>query len=217
MRVIGFSGKAGAGKTTAAQIREDLFDLGRSKSRIISFADPLKQMVRTFWSLPYWMVYGDKQKKETIDPFWKVSGRELLQYMGTEMLRYGVCHDIHNKAMERRIEKIYRLDPDEVIIIDDVRFPNELALIHKLGGIVYNIKAINQPDSVEKTTVSRRTLSDWQELVEFGYEDDFIRFLKNKENGITHQSETEVDYDYEIENDFGPDGIDKLTENLRLI
>jgi len=159
--VIGFAGKAAAGKTTAAR---HLAPLLPGKAMIIPMAMVLRDEVEVFLrgigadaSVP--LVYGsqeDKLKTFEVDekraleacPQWGdfIAGhaeiqnrpgktvltvRRILQWWGTEFRR-AQDPDYWTKAWARKVAG-YDLVRTH-ILIDDVRFKNELATIRDLGG-----------------------------------------------------------------------------------
>jgi hypothetical protein len=101
------------------------------------FADALKAMIRpllaTFgydYETTERMLYGDL--KEHVLPELGVTPRYLAQTVGTEWGRELVDRDIWLKAV------LNDSRPD-MLIIDDVRFPNEYLAIRKEGGQVWKV------------------------------------------------------------------------------
>lgn len=113
--IVGITGVAGSGKTTAAQV---LVNQGWIK---YSFADELKRIAKDEFGWD-----GLKDEK----------GRRLLQVLGTEA---GRAYN-ENLWVERMQ---YRLSQAKVagknIVIDDVRFNNEAQLIQDMGGFVIEL------------------------------------------------------------------------------
>ena len=72
MKTILISGKAGHGKDTVAQLMKEELEKQGEKVLIIKFGDPVKWFAREYYN---W----NGEKDET--------GRSLLQYIGTEMMR----------------------------------------------------------------------------------------------------------------------------------
>lgn len=130
MNIIGLMGYAGVGKTTTAQI---LASLDPPNIVVASFATPLKHAVQDLFLLSDNQVYGDKEQKEKVDPRWGKSPRELLQIIGTDCLRNMIDPDFHIKRMD---EYLVTLDT-KVVIIDDVRFPDEAEFVNNSGVCFY--------------------------------------------------------------------------------
>jgi len=165
--IIGFAGKAASGKTTAAQ---HLAPLLEGDTRIIPMAMVLRDEVEAFLRgigaaefVP--LVYGgqedklrvffvDQQKALQECSEWTsfiaehsdiqdrsaqtaVSVRRILQWWGTEYRR-AQDPDYWTKAWER---KVSGLDLQRThVLVDDVRFVNELQMLLRLGAKVVKIE-----------------------------------------------------------------------------
>lgn len=175
VRVVSFTGLAGAGKTTAAgYLREAHWFASTKPSSNVSFADPLRELcLRMFpWVDPVYFT-GDKVKKETPIPGmpdgW--SGRRILQHLGTEGFR-AIDPDIWVKLLEHRL---CNLEPELVLVtIDDVRFPNEAVCARKFGPLV----RIRRPGLSPLTHASERHAEHLQvdhEIVNDGSLSDLYR------------------------------------------
>ena len=79
--LIGLVGKKGSGKDTTADFLVEKFDFKKK-----AFADPLKSVVQKLFLLEKDDLY-DPIKKETIDPRWGMSPRQMMQMVGTDMVR----------------------------------------------------------------------------------------------------------------------------------
>ena len=130
-RLIGlYSPAPGCGKTTVADLLIE--------HRPVSFAAPLKEAV---WTLlgklgisGSHFVYDDK---EAIIPGLGVSARHMMQTLGTEWGRACVHPDFWVMIARAKAERIMK--DGRSVVIDDVRFPNEAALIRNLGGELWRI------------------------------------------------------------------------------
>lgn len=80
MKVIGFAGAIGSGKSTASSI---LVEHGFTE---YSFAKPLKEIAKIL-GFEHYEVYGTQQEKEASSKEWGISGRKFLQIFGTEICR----------------------------------------------------------------------------------------------------------------------------------
>jgi hypothetical protein len=165
--ILGFAGKAATGKTTAAKHLAPLLD---RECRIVPMAMLLRDEVESFLrgigaeaSVP--LVYGnqadkvqvfyvDEQQALAHCPKWThfiaehreiqdhpgqtaVTVRRILQWWGTEYRRAQDA-DYWTKAWSR---KIGQFDLKNVhVLIDDVRFMNELNVIREHGGLIVKIE-----------------------------------------------------------------------------
>ena len=118
--------------------------------------------------------------------------REVLQVVGTELLREGFNSNIHVAAAMGSIK-----DTDKVIITD-MRFPNELKAVEDKGGITIRVERVKP-----------------REVFLMNAHETINTFTKE------HKSETALDnaeFDYVIENDGTLlELINKVREILTLI
>ena len=128
-KIIALTGTKTVGKTTIAKAAQ----AWAINSRIVSFATPIKEML---WQMgvPYESLNG-KDKEAIIEPIGK-SGRELMQSLGTEWGRQLIDENIWVFAMQKQVERIN----EDIIIIDDLRFPNEANWVLVNRGIIIELK-----------------------------------------------------------------------------
>jgi hypothetical protein len=105
--------------------------------RKLAFADSLKRALSAIFKFSHNQLYGDL--KETVDPFWNITPREAMQTIGTDLMRNLFRDDVWVKGLEREIIEIWKVDPSAKIIIPDVRFPNELEMVKRLGGCIVRV------------------------------------------------------------------------------
>lgn len=137
-RLIALCSRAmGSGKSTIA---ERLIE--RHGFQRIAFATPLKQMAEGMLDalgLPIdevrERVWGSR--KEEMIPGVGITSRRLQQLLGTEfgreMIRPSLWIDIAMEATQRL------LDAGRSVVIDDMRFINELVAVRTLGGSAWRI------------------------------------------------------------------------------
>ena len=165
--ILGFAGKAASGKTTAARHLAPLLD---RETLIVPMARVLRDEVETFLRgcaaksfIP--LVYGDQEDKLRVFhvdeekalwqcPQWQgfiaenadiqdrpgltaLTVRRILQWWGTEFRR-AQDPDYWTKAWERKVRD-YDLTRMH-ILVDDVRFMNELVTLKGLGGLIAKIE-----------------------------------------------------------------------------
>lgn len=129
MEIYGFSAKLGCGKNHVAE-KYFLPMLPPKPSMIVAYADFFKVEAIVKDGLEREKVFGVKDRKT----------REILQHRGTEEGRNQYGDDIWVKILEETMNLYYQRGIKR-FLITDVRFPNELAQIKRLGGVVFYISA----------------------------------------------------------------------------
>jgi hypothetical protein len=145
-KVVGFCGFISAGKDTAADYLCNYYGFRRD-----SFANSLKDAVACVFGWDRTLLEGRttqaREWREQIDPWWSdrlgksITPRWVLQYWGTDVCRHSFHDDIWIASLENKMRKT-----TDNIVISDVRFPNEIAAIHDVGGIVVRIKRGIEPE-----------------------------------------------------------------------
>jgi len=148
MKIIAFTGYAGSGKTAALNallsycVLEDartLLPEGRfPMPRGMSFAGALRSLcMAALPKVPRSYFDGTKAQKETpipgLEPW---TGRAILQHIGTEGFR-AVSPNVWVDQLEHQVKGTPDIvDENWVLgVIDDVRFPNEAAMVRKYGKL----------------------------------------------------------------------------------
>lgn len=142
--IIGLLGKMGSGKTTTQElIKEYYFDKGISEDNILlcNFADGLKELCFLLFKehLPIESFYGTQEQKSKKHPFYDLSGRYILQTVGTDIVRKFYGEDFWTNYMFSVIENINR----EIVIVGDIRFDNEVKSIMLRFGTVIKLNNSN--------------------------------------------------------------------------
>jgi hypothetical protein len=138
--LIGMIGRMGSGKTTAGKYLVDKHGFTRQ-----AFANPLKRACQDLFLLSDAQVFGNE--KEIPDPrWWGCTPRKLLQYVGTDLLReqmQTIIPDLGTTIFVHRFglwyEKLRKENPDVNVVVDDVRFTDEINYISSHGGILIKI------------------------------------------------------------------------------
>lgn len=138
MKLLAFYGAKQAGKSTLAKYliynARDFFGEGSIVARF-GFADPLKEICRRVFGIPFDQLYGDDRAKGQLTSCrWPESGkpmtiRDLLQYVGTD-----VCRAIDPDCWVKCCINSTLSSRVDVAVIDDGRFENEVEGIHAAGG-----------------------------------------------------------------------------------
>lgn len=127
-RLVGLSGRAGAGKSTLAA------QLELQGWKRYSFARPIKEALICM-GIPPEYITGDK--KQEVVPGLGKTGRYIMQTLGTEWGRELINPSIWIYMAETKIKAM--LDAGYNVVVDDVRFANEAIVILNHSGILYEV------------------------------------------------------------------------------
>lgn len=156
-QIIGICGKKFNGKDTIADYL--VKNYGYTK---ISLGDPIKRALQNIFGFTDEQLWGTQ--KETLDSFWKVTPREMLQYFGTDCFRIKFGTDyphIGNKVWVMALHKQIKNMIDHgitKIVVPDLRFPNEETVIRTFNGIV--IRVVRDDIISNDTHASETSLND---------------------------------------------------------
>lgn len=116
---------------------------------LVKFADPLKQMLRAMLrsagideATIERMIEGDL-KEEPCDAFSGRSPRFAMLTLGTEWGRHLMSMDLWINIA--RLKVISILKQGRQVVIDDCRFPNELALVGEFEGSIIRVHRTMHP------------------------------------------------------------------------
>lgn len=147
--LIGFSGLASSGKDTAA----DYLVKKMKNCHKISFANAVKDVASILFSWDRKLLQGDSPEsrkfRETKDEFWSnclkkdFTPRLAMQLIGTECFRKPIDASFWIYVLQNQLSKT-GID-NHTYILSDVRFPEEVNMIHSLGGKVYRIWRFDPP------------------------------------------------------------------------
>ena len=163
--IIGFGGEAGHGKTTCANIAEAWFLENGYSVKVISFADKLKEVCKIMFRL------SDKDLntqigKSTYRYNLRTTPREIMQKFGTEVCREGIIRHLPTFSEGGRTIWTWNVERDilestvDVILIPDVRFPDELEMLRNFGCIFINVIRSQQVDTDKQKHSSETGLPD---------------------------------------------------------
>lgn len=178
-RIIGFAGRKRCGKTTLAKMLQQ-----EENAVIITIADYLKYLCCDLMRMSYdeliekkdngytfdivpddrWFSIIDKHTDIGTDNIRKelegkhiTTIRELLQVIGTDVIRKYK----ENWHVQKMVDDIETYSDDKLIVVDDVRFPNEKEAILRLSGDVFFIV---RPNILEVSNHSSETALRWQDF-----------------------------------------------------
>jgi len=159
MYKIAISGKANSGKDIAAKVFFNNLD----EVKLVSFADPIKEIVRTmFPKTKRNILYGSSKYREEFIPEVFVNGkqityRELIQNIGMDGRKYNenIWVDIVNYKEGRALKREMHF-----FIVKDVRFKNEFYYLKQSGyktiRIIRDSKKINHISETEQDEISNK-------------------------------------------------------------
>jgi hypothetical protein len=150
--LFGFAGRKGHGKDACADI---MVSAASTEVAKVAFADPIKLACSALFVFSPAQLHNARAK-ETIDPRWGITPRQAMQFVGTDLIQQhmdellpGVGRTFFVKAMRHRIQEMWSLNPDLLIVVSDVRFQHEVDLIHELGGWVFRVTRPNAAPSLD--------------------------------------------------------------------
>lgn len=133
--LIGMVGPLGGGKTTVAKILAE--DFGFTRMRM---ADTLKRMLRVA-GLTEAQVDGD-EKMIPCDLLCGKTPRWAMQTLGTEWARECIGEDFWVNCME---QTLLEAGPNAKIVIDDIRFHNEVDMVRRFSGVLFRVQGHEAP------------------------------------------------------------------------
>lgn len=133
--IIGICGYKGAGKSTVAKMLQRELP----NSEVVRFAQPIKDMItallKNYYTEDTVKGFVDGEYKEVIIPEIGVSTRKLMQTLGTEWGRDIIDPDIWVKLLESKLINSNK----DYLLVDDLRTPNELDMLRKLGATIIKV------------------------------------------------------------------------------
>lgn len=178
--LIGICGLINSGKSTIAD-----YLVKKHNYESYSWATPLKDVTSYLFGWDRNMLEGAspemREIREQPDAWWSSrlgkswSPRYALQYMGTDVMRDKLHQDIWVLIGQKTIEG------KEKVVISDTRFPNEIAAIKSMGGVIWNVQRGKSP-------IWCSDLADWKKDMGDFTERDVVDFMSRNHPNI-HASE----------------------------
>jgi hypothetical protein len=137
-KLVGLIGAAGAGKSTVANILEYNYEFSK-----IRFANGIKSMLRALLyeaGVDHGRIHEmiDGSLKETAcDELAGKSPRYCLQTLGTEWGRDFLSQNFWVDLTMHTVDNVLAISKS--VVIDDVRFPNEVQAVKDSGGRIFRV------------------------------------------------------------------------------
>jgi hypothetical protein len=138
-QIIAITGKKQHGKDTVGNYLAEKYGYIR-----LSFADAIKDMLRVSFGFSEEQLNGSQ--KENVDLFWKITPRQVMQYVGTELFRDKMSALIPHVGqnfwvliLKKKIYDRLEINPEAKFVIPDLRFQNELDFVNEMGGFTISV------------------------------------------------------------------------------
>jgi hypothetical protein len=135
--IIGLTGRAGSGKSTAARILREQHGFVE-----LTFKSGIIRPLCVLFGVPSTVFEEDKEVPNAA--LCGRTPRQIMQTFGTEWGRNLVHRNIWVDLLRRELEGY----PDRDIVISDVRFNNEAAFLRAVGGRVFAVR--RNPDTPQR-------------------------------------------------------------------
>lgn len=152
--LIGIHAKPRSGKDTVANYLIKKYFLHKYGSSV-----PVKYVAAAMFNVPI-ENFNDDLKKDTIDPFWGITYRQMAQKVGKECSRDIFGENFWLRHIERVWESIQNISSIGGMILADIRYENEVNWVHEHGGKVIFIKRDNLPVSSGSDHAAEAGLSE---------------------------------------------------------
>lgn len=139
--IIGFGHRSRVGKDTAAKFLNTELRIAGIRTVHVGFADKLKEVTLDLYS---WA--GMKRKQHYED--YPADRQKILPELGMTPVEIWVAtgnklREVYDKTWIK--VALLGQQNTQVIVVSDVRYPNEVDVIHGLGGLVFRIKNSRAP------------------------------------------------------------------------
>ena len=129
-KLFGLTGPAGCGKDTIAERLMALHGFVPT-----AFADPLRSAASEAFGVDY-EDFTDRAKKDTVNAYWGMTPRQMLQRMGTEAMHSAFGPEFWIRRWALTYNEIRDVAS---CVISDVRFENEADMVRDCGGTIIHV------------------------------------------------------------------------------
>lgn len=137
MKLIGFTGKMGSGKSTAIQC---IKEIQRHPVYTLKFAQPLYDMQD--------YIYGRIESVHR-KPASFIKDRKLLQFLGTDWGRQLISPTLWTDLWKAQAQQILNNNTGLIVVADDIRFDNEAELVRSMGGHIIQVESSKSVERID--------------------------------------------------------------------
>lgn len=145
-----YSPRPQSGKSTTKEVIVEVAqDMDGPICESFAFASSLKRLVEALIAelrpdIPYAEVkdFTEGTRKMEVVAY-GLTARDLMVTVGTKLGRENIDRDVWVDAMRSRIKAFFattHINPDDIVIVDDMRFPNEYRAMKDMGAIMVRIE-----------------------------------------------------------------------------
>lgn len=160
MRIIGFVGPKGSGKSTAAGILAEVLDRHGVGLRQLGFADPIK-LAASSLGFDIGSLYGPSEHRNWMHPVMGVTTRRFCQLLGEAIRKENPAAWV-NMGIETASTVLRRGSHTTAVAFTDLRMPEEVNAIRHAGGLVIYVQ---RPDLVSTDGDSSETWAASQDAI----------------------------------------------------
>jgi hypothetical protein len=139
--IVGVTGRKFNGKDTIAIYLKEKYGY-----EMLAFAKTLKDICEIGFGFTDEQLYGS-QKEVPDEKWYGLTPRQILQFVGTNLFRDHMSElspnfgqDFWLICVQNKIKCLCEQNNNACIVISDVRFPNEIDMIRKMGGVIIRVK-----------------------------------------------------------------------------
>lgn len=156
--LIGIHGKPRNGKDTVAKYLMKKLNLMRYGPSV-----RVKDTAAVMFDVPR-KYFDDDNMKDQMDPFWKMTYRQMAQKVGKESSRDIFGDDIWMRHVEKKLQEIKSINIQASlgysgIILPDIRYASEIRWIKEHGGSVLFVIRDDAPQTSDQGHVAEHGLS----------------------------------------------------------
>ena len=118
-------GEAGAGKDTVADFINDLSD---KHCNIFKYGDAVRKVASVLYNIPI-ESFTSQEGKAEYNAFWGATNRELLQFVGTDLVRNKLNRNHWVNLASQTLESMHDFSAEVNLLATDCRFKNEYELL----------------------------------------------------------------------------------------